>query len=558
VVPGAFIGLTELGRMDVSPRKRFRYHEGRAYTKMIFRENRRGSEGPIGPAAAERCGARRPDHSAGLTSIEFGSRKNRYARRINRIGKCTYGVRNKREFIVTRKPQFRDDGVLHATINGHRFHLRRKDPSGDDLLWIDGMQPPIILDRTAAEFVAYVIEAMWLYQQGDGDESQPVIDFVVRKMAERHSGGVVPWRRVTRERILADLHRLFGTLMRMADGSCPVEVGLGPKELRYGKWVAPARMDLAVTYRCNLECPKCYVGDRGAGAELGTAEWIKIYERLWEAGIPQVVFTGGEPTLRGDIVELVSEADEFVTGLVTNGTRLFELADELRDASLDYAQVTIESCDPEIHDRVTCTKGSHAKTLAGIEKAVSIGMQIVTNTTLTKTNAASFDATIRWLHDKGIRNVACNTLICSGHGTEHKRENGLNDETLKELLTAACRTAHDLGMNLQWYSPTCYYRGIDPIELGFGVKTCSAAAHNMTVQPDGTVLPCQSWPDTVGNILVDDWPSIWRHPTCVKLRKHLFAPAECRGCDYESVCGGGCPLDESPRTKHTDRREAGK
>jgi radical SAM protein with 4Fe4S-binding SPASM domain len=451
---------------------------------------------------------------------------------------------------VDRKPQFRDDGVLHATINGHRFHLRRKDPAKDNFLWIDGRQPPIVLDRTAAEFVSHLIDAMWLHQRGDGDESQAVTDYVVRKMTEKYSKGILPWGRVKPENILTDLNRLFGTLMAVADGKCPVEAGLGARELEYGKWIAPARMDLALTYRCNLKCPKCYVGDRRIGRELGTAEWIKVYETLWKVGVPQVVFTGGEPTLRDDLVTLVAEADEFVTGLVTNGTRLAELADALHGASLDYAQVTIESFDPRIHDRVTCVEGSHAKTAAGIEKALGIGMQVVTNTTLTKTNAASFDQTIRWLHGLGITNIACNTLICSGHGVEHKKENGLDDEALKNTLDSGCRTARELGIDLQWYSPTCYHLGVDPTKMGLGIKTCSAAAHNMTVQPDGTVLPCQSWPDSVGNILEDEWSTIWRHPTCVKLRDHLFRPEECRGCEHETTCGGGCPLDESPRTKN--------
>jgi len=449
--------------------------------------------------------------------------------------------------------------VLHATINGHRFHLRRKDPTDDDLLWIDGRQPPIVLDRTAAEFVSHLVDAMWLYQQGDGDESPAVIDYVVGKMADKYSKGFRLGKgRIKRERIAADLDRLFGTLMGIASGTCPAKAGLGPKELRYGRWVAPARMDLAVTYRCNLECPKCYVGDRKTDQELGTAEWVKVFEVLWKAGIPQVVFTGGEPTLRDDIVELVGEADEFVTGLVTNGTRLFELAEALRGASLDYAQVTIESFDAKLHDRITCTEGSHAKTLAGIKKALGIGMQIVTNTTLTKTNAATFAETIRWLHGLGIKHVACNTLICSGHGTEHKRENGLDDNALKELLSAGCETADKLGLSFQWYSPTCYHEGTNPIELGLGIKSCSAAAHNMTVQPDGTVLPCQSWPDSVGNILKDDWASIWRHPTCVKLREHLFKKEECWGCEYEATCGGGCPLDDSPRTKSGEEKGGGK
>ena len=458
---------------------------------------------------------------------------------------------------MERKPHFKSDGVLHATINGHRFHLRRKDPTKDNFLWIDGRQPPIVLDETAADFVSHLIDAMWLYQQGDGDQSQAVIDYVVGKMAEKHSKGLIPWRgRVKRERILADLNRLYGTLMNLAGGACPADAGLDAKELKYGDWAAPARMDLAVTYRCNLKCPKCYVGERRVDRELSASEWVKVYEILWKIGIPQVVFTGGEPTMRDDLVELVSQADEFVTGLVTNGTKLSELAQPLRDASLDYAQVTIESFDPKIHDQVTCTDGSHARTLAGIRKALSIGLQIVTNTTLTKTNASSFTETIKWLHGLGIRNAACNTLICSGHGVEHKIENGLDDAALADVLKAACETADKLGMTFQWYSPTCYHEGTNPIELGLGTKTCSAAAHNMTIQPDGTVLPCQSWPDTVGNILKDDWASIWRHPTCVKLRSHLFAPEECKSCEYETSCGGGCPLDTSPRTKSREGKGA--
>jgi len=456
---------------------------------------------------------------------------------------------------VERKPHFISDGLYHATINGHRFHLRRKDPIKDNFLWIDGQQPPLVLDQTAAEFVTHLIDAMWFYQQGEGDESDAVIDYVVSKMSHRYVRKfALGNKRVTKERIMADLNRIFGTLMSLAEGDCPVEAGLDSKEIKYGKWIAPARMDLAVTYRCNLRCQKCYVGDRRINEELSSREWLKVYEILWNLGIPQVVFTGGEPTLRDDIVELVSEADEFVTGLVTNGTKLFELVENLKGASLDYAQVTVESWDPAIHDAITCVPGSHDKTISGVKKALEVSLQIVTNTTLSKINAGGFTQTIKWLHGIGIKNVACNTLICSGEGIRHKQENGLSDDELKKVLTEACEVADSLGVNLQWYSPTCYHQGVNPIDLGFDIKSCSAATHNMTIQPDGTVLPCQSWPDSIGNILKDDWVSIWQHPTCMKLRKHLLMPKECQSCEYEKICGGGCPLDKSTRT----RNQAGK
>lgn len=445
------------------------------------------------------------------------------------------------------KPHFRGDGVLHATVSRHRFHLRRASP-GDNLLWIDGRQPPYLLDRTAADFVTYLIEAMWRFQRGDGDETPQVLAYVVDRMHERYARRpVLALNRVTKSRIESDLHRLYGTLMSLAEGRCPAELGVDPKSIDYAAWSAPARMDLAVTYRCNLRCEKCYVGSNEI-SELTAEQWIEVLAKLWEVGVPQVVFTGGEPTLRPDLERLVSEAEEFVTGLVTNGTSLEELAEGLQAASLDYIQVTIESHDPAVHDAMTGVGGSHAQTAAGIREALALGMDTVTNTTLTRDNAPHFAETVRWLVDElGVRNIACNTLICSGRGVTYRADHGMPDDDLSRILEDACRLAMELGASLQWYSPTCYTT-LNPVKLGLGPKSCSAAAHNMTVQPDGTVLPCQSWPSPVGSILADDWKSIWRHDLCVRLRGRQLAPDECHACRQFEQCGGGCPLDQTRRT----------
>lgn len=441
-----------------------------------------------------------------------------------------------------KKAQFPAEGIQHATINGHRFHLRTGDPIKDNFLWINGQNPPIILDKTAAEFVSLLVKAMWKFQSGEGDESPSVIQYVIDEMYKIHGN-----RKVTRERIKSDLDRIFGTLMAVAAGECPAKITMGSKKINYGDWIAPARMDLAVTYRCNLKCDKCYAGDKQNFKELTTEEWTKIYKILWQIGIPQVVFTGGEPTLRPDIVELVSEAEEFVTGLITNGTNLVALAKPLKNASLDYVQITIESHLKDIHENMTCTPGSFDLTIKGIKAALDAGIQVVTNTTLTEANASSFTDTMIFLSDLGVKNIACNTLICSGKGTACREKNGINDERLAEILDQAQITANTLGINLQWYSPTCYNLGVNPINLGFGIKACSAAAHNMTIQSDGTVLPCQSWPESVGNILEDDWQSIWENDICLNLRDNEMKPEECLGCKFENTCSGGCPLDQSPR-----------
>lgn len=450
-----------------------------------------------------------------------------------------------------RKPQFSDGGIKHATINGHRFHLRCVDETRDNFLWIDGQQPPLVLDQTAADFMSNIIDGMWQFQRGAGNESDQLINYVVEKMFEKYGKPLAIGRnRVTRGRIRADLHSVFGTIMRIAEGNCPVIMGLESKAIDYGQWVCPARMDLAITHRCNLSCSKCYLNENQM-TELTTDQWIVIYKILWDIGIPQIVFTGGEPTLREDLIELVSQADEFVTGLITNGTELAGLAPKLVDASLDYVQVTIESCESAIHDSMTQVMGSWVRTSIGIREALKAGLSVVTNTTITRANAATFIPTMKYLAEKGVENIACNTLICSGRGTNCKNESGLADFELVPILQEGLKVAEDLGLNFQWYSPTCYVQGIDPVELGFGPKSCSAAAHNMTIEPNGDVLPCQSWPESVGNILKVPWPDIWEHPTCLDLRDHLFSDPSCDLCKYKSECGGGCPLDKSPRGKES-------
>ena len=440
-----------------------------------------------------------------------------------------------------RKSQYLSEGIRHATINGHRLHLRLTDPTKENYLWIDGLQPPLVLDQVAAEFVAHIIDAMWKFQAGEGDESQKVIDYVLEKMHQKYAQRF-SLRKISKERIRADLDRIFGTIMDIAEGSCPVEMGLQMKELKPTKWMAPARMDLAITYRCQLNCAKCYTGGSREMKELTTEDWVKIYNILWKIGVPQVVFTGGEPTLREDLVQLVGEAEEFVTGLVTNGVKLAELAAPLKGVSLDYIQVTIESNNPDIHNQMVGNGNAFEKTVAGIKKALSLDMQVVTNTTLTTINASAFLELIKWGKEIGLKHMACNTIICSGGGIQYKKETGLSNQALKELLSESLELAEKSGIELQWYSPTCYLE-LNPIELGFGMKGCSAAAHNMTIQPDGTVLPCQSWSETVGNILEDNWKSIWEHPISRKLRRHKLIADKCKDCEFLPACGGGCPLE---------------
>lgn len=306
---------------------------------------------------------------------------------------------------------------------------------------------------------------------------------------------------------------------------------------------APYRMDLALTYRCNDNCPHCYNARPRNYPELSTDEWKRILDTLWEIGIPHIAFTGGEATLRDDLPELIAHAEDLgqITGLLTNGRRLSDqrYLDRLLEAGLDHVQITLESHDEQVHDLMVATKGAWKQTVAGIQNCVQSGVYVMTNTTLLTPNAPSIGETMDFLADIGVPTVGCNALIYSGKGK--KIGNGLPEEDLAPLLKLVRRKTEDHGQRLIWYTPTQYCH-FDPVQMELGVKGCTAARYNMCVEPDGGVIPCQSFYEQVGNILRDPWDSIWNHERSLWLRERRYLPRACEECAVLAECGGGCPL----------------
>ncbi len=423
-----------------------------------------------------------------------------------------------------------EQGVKHVTVPGLRLHLRR-DPN-HNILWINS-QKVLMLNATAADYVEAYIEAMRSTAEFDQVG-------VKSKIAETIEG---KYPTVTKERILSDFDTLYAQIVAIAEDKCPVyDLGIGQQAVDVNKLTAPPRVDLALTYRCNNKCSYCYTGGSRKTRELDTTQWTQVLNKLWKAGVPQVVFTGGEPTLRDDLVPLVSRAQEFVTGLVTNGRLLHKLSKSLNEVSLDYVQVSIESSSESVHDEMTGVPNSWTETVNGIKVAVKEGLNVYTNTTLTRRNADDFASTMEFLASLGVKGIACNSLICSGLGCKAIEKGALSEETLKGILQDACEKARDLKIEFNWYTPTCYKK-LNPIDLGLGIKSCSAAQYNVTIEPDGTVIPCQSlFSHKMGNIMKDSWERIWGNKFARKIRNHYFVSDECKSCNSLETCGGSCPL----------------
>ena len=338
-----------------------------------------------------------------------------------------------------------------------------------------------------------------------------------------------------------DIYTIMKTFTQIAYGE---EVDESIEYISIGDYApymkAPHRMDLLVSamtkdgsWHCNQKCVHCYAAGQTLAEEkeLDTAEWKRIIDKCREAGIPQITFTGGEPTMREDLTELIDYSKWFVTRLNTNGIKLTkDYCRELKKASLDSMQITFYSCDEEIHNKLVGAN-RYQNTVLGIENAIEEGLNISINTPLCTLNR-DYAKTLEFLKEKGVRYVTCSGLITTGNATEAESVSlQLSGEQIQEILKEAVGYCHRNGMEISFTSP-----GWIPEEFfkeyGLMTPNCGACLSNMAITPSGNVVPCQSdlSGEPLGNMLTDSWESIWNSESCQKKRA------------YSAKMLGECPL----------------
>lgn len=424
------------------------------------------------------------------------------------------------------------DCVRHITLDPKgpgvvRIHMippRGDTPDAPFLLLLNGARL-VPLNLSWAIMLANLMDQLQAYEGQDLAEDQWEA-LLTAAVEETHR----TYPRTKRQTLASDLHLMLTSLVAIAQGREPeAEVGLLSLSDYAPEMTAPHRMDLMVSamekdggWHCNQKCLHCYAAGQPMGEtpELSTEQWKTALALLRKANIPQVTFTGGEPTLRSDLVEQVQAAAWFVTRLNTNGRLLTpELCAGLYEASLDSVQVTLYSAEGNIHNQLVGTNGFN-DTVQGIRHAVEAGLIVSVNTPLCSLNT-HYAETLRFAHSLGVRYATCSGLIPSGSACgQESRATALTPEQLTDILRQAVDTAEELGMELDFTSPG-WLEEETLRSLGLNlIPSCGACLSNMAVTPDGKVVPCQSWlsDEPLGDLLHDDWADIWNSPRCAAIR----------------------------------------
>lgn len=329
-----------------------------------------------------------------------------------------------------------------------------------------------------------------------------------------------------------DLNKILSVFIDIAEGREPQEK-IGQLSIgQYAKKMqAPHRMDLMISsmtkegkWNCNQKCIHCYAAGQTYAdkKELTTQEWKKIIDKCKNAYIPQLTFTGGEPTKRDDLIELIEYSKWFITRLNTNGVLLTqELCNKLYEASLDSVQITFYSSNEEEHNQLVGAN-NFQQTVRGIKNAIKAGLPVSINTPLCTINK-NYVETLKYLHNLGIKYVTCSGLIVTGNATkENSKQTQLSEEELYNILKQACNYTNEKLMEISFTSPG-WIKEERLKELGLAIPGCGACLSNMAIAPDGEVVPCQSWLGNqagLGNILTTKWEKIWNSNQCKKRRAY--------------------------------------
>ncbi|GAB6268736.1 MAG: 12,18-didecarboxysiroheme deacetylase [Smithella sp.] len=319
-----------------------------------------------------------------------------------------------------------------------------------------------------------------------------------------------------------------------------------------------------MTRRCNLKCIHCYSNsaDIDYPDELTTDEGKKLIDDLAAFGSPVILFSGGEPLLRKDLLELAQYArDKGMRAVIsTNGTLITkDIAAKLQKVGLSYVGVSLDGLE-KTHDRFRGKKGAFAAAIEGIRNCRDAGIKVGIRFTVNKHNVADVPDMFGLLRKEKIERMCFYHLVYTGRGSKLREEDLTHEETRKliDLIAAQTKRMFDDGLSPEILTvdnhadgPYLYLkmkkenpgRAREILKLLEMNEGNSSGLGIGCVSWDGEVYPDQFWRNqSLGNIRNRSFGEIWtdeKNEFLMKMKdKKRHVQGRCAGCLWLNVCGG--------------------
>lgn len=317
------------------------------------------------------------------------------------------------------------------------------------------------------------------------------------------------------------------------------------------------------TQACNLKCRHCYAANgqdaRCPRRDLSTDEARTMIDDLAAFGCPVLLFSGGEPCLRLDLIELMDYAKTrgICVVLSTNGTLITsELAARFAAVGLDYVGVSIDGLKGT-HDAFRGVSGAFEKSLEGVRNAKAAGIKVGFRMTISRGNAAEIPAVFELMKREGVNRACFYHLVYSGRGSALVAEDLSHEETRAAVRTirnetkawfAAGGLPEILTVDNHADGPFVHLELLkdDPARAADALKLLRMNGGNSSgngigcVSWDGEVYADQFWRHrSFGNVRARKFSEIWTGEEMKPLKdKRPHLKGRCATCRWLDVCGG--------------------
>ena len=304
---------------------------------------------------------------------------------------------------------------------------------------------------------------------------------------------------------------------------------------------APLTINWTLSYRCNFDCLHCYSRDESA-RELPLQELKRIADILAEAGVLFVNFGGGEPLIHPDLFELARHCSDrgLKVSMNSNGWLLDAAAAEAaRDAGFASVGISIDGHTAPPHDEFRSMPGSFDRALAALDHLRDVGLRATMSTVVSRLNYRHLDEILDLARAHDVAQLYLHNFKCSGKGFENRQELDLSPEEWQAFYLQALATrerTRDLLISFD-----------DPVIASLPgyrdqalVKGSTCGKLSLHLRPDGDLTPCGFIPAVIGNILREDFDTLWHDSPLLRQMRAKEAKGKCRTCSAFDDCLGGC------------------
>jgi len=300
-----------------------------------------------------------------------------------------------------------------------------------------------------------------------------------------------------------------------------------------------------LTHRCPLGCPYCSnpLALEKPANEMPTADWLRAINEAAELGCLQVHFSGGEPTVRRDLEQLVAGATAagLYTNLITSGVALdAERLAALIAAGLEHVQLSFQDSGAEIGERIGGYAGAHAKKLATARLVRNAGLPLTANFVVHRQNMHHLTEMLDMAVAIGAHRAEIANVQYYGWALKNRAALMPSRAQLDEMTAtvAAARTRLEGVLVIDYVVPDYYARRPKSCMGGWGRRF-------LNISPAGKVLPCHAAESLTGmafdNVRQRSLKDIWRDSEAFnRFRGTDWMPEPCKSCDRKEIDWGGC------------------